>query len=529
MVYRKGNPYLTLRDELGVIYGDTRFAHLFVSPNGRPAESPGNLALVTVVQYLENLSDRQAAEEVRGRIDLKYLLGLEIDDPGFDYTLLHDFRQRLLENGAERELLDALLELLHRKRKLKERGRQRTDSTHVLASVRKMNRLELVGETLRYTLNSLAAVVPAWLQVWVAIGWFDRYAHRFEQWRLPNLRSEREALAVSIGQDGLRLLEMVDAPDAPQWLKEIPAIQTLRQVWEQQYKLTGEELEWRTAKEVPPRSEVITSPYDTDARFSKKRSTEWNGYKVHVTETCDDGEPRFITNVETTVSTVPDIKMTEVIHQRLDEKGLLPSEHYMDAGYVNAPVLAESQHQLKVDVVGPAPKNTSWQAKTEGAYDVSCFSINWDTQRVTCPAGHINADWNLVKGRGERKVIHVRFSKKECLACPERARCTKAKQDPRSLSLLPQLFQEALDNARQREKTPEYKEAYKRRAGVEGTISLGVRKSDLRRTRYRNLAKTRLQHLCMAAAINLARYVRWAQGVPLARTRTSAFARLAPA
>ena len=152
--FPKGNSYLTLRDELGVIYEDRAFAPLFGSARGRPAESPGCLALVTALQFAENLTDREAANSVRGRIDWKYLLGLELTDPGFDYTLLHEFRTRLLENEAEQKLLDELLELLRARKLLKARGTQRTDSTHVLAAIRNLNRLELVGETLRHALNS---------------------------------------------------------------------------------------------------------------------------------------------------------------------------------------------------------------------------------------------------------------------------------------------------------------------------------------------------------------------------------------
>jgi transposase len=130
--FPKGNPHMTLRDELGVIYTGHTFALLFGSSRGRPAESPDCLALVTALQFAENLTDREAADSVRGRIDWKYLLGLELTDPGFDYTLLHEFRNRLLENGVEQKLLDELLTLLKARKLLRARATQRTDSTHVL-------------------------------------------------------------------------------------------------------------------------------------------------------------------------------------------------------------------------------------------------------------------------------------------------------------------------------------------------------------------------------------------------------------
>ncbi len=157
--FPKGNPYLLLRDELGTIYRDEDFADLF--PNvGQAGLSPWRLALVTVMQFRENLSDRQAAEAVRARIDWKYLLGLELTDPGFDFSVLSEFRTRLLNGAAEERLLQKLLERCGELGLVKARGKQRTDSTHVLASIRVLNRLELVAETLRAALNQLATLAP---------------------------------------------------------------------------------------------------------------------------------------------------------------------------------------------------------------------------------------------------------------------------------------------------------------------------------------------------------------------------------
>jgi transposase len=161
--FPKGNLYMTLQDELGTLYMDDDFADLFPT-HGQPAACPWRLALICILQFVEHLSDRQAAEAVRSRIDWKYVLGLELTDPGFDFSVLSEFRARLAAGNAALRLLDTLLERLRALGLLKPRGRQRTDSTHVLAAIRVLNRLERVGETLRAALNSLAVVVPAWLQ-----------------------------------------------------------------------------------------------------------------------------------------------------------------------------------------------------------------------------------------------------------------------------------------------------------------------------------------------------------------------------
>ena len=172
--FRKGNPLLKLRDELGTFFADDDFADLFPRL-GQPGLPPWRLALVTLLQFGEDLPDRQAAEAVRARIDWKYLLGLELTDPGFDHSVLCEFRARLLAGGAEERLLHELLEACQARGLLKARGRQRTDATHVLASIRVLNRLELVGETLRAALNELATVAPDWLRGAGPPAWYERY------------------------------------------------------------------------------------------------------------------------------------------------------------------------------------------------------------------------------------------------------------------------------------------------------------------------------------------------------------------
>src|SRR5262249_35286906 len=185
-----GNVYLQLRDLLGPIYHDEQFADLFAA-RGRPAEAPWRLALVTVMQLAEGLSDRQAAEAVRARIDWKYALGLELTNPGFDFSVLCEFRARLVTGAAELRLLEALLATCRQQGYLKPRGRQRTDSTHVLGALRVLSRLERVAETLRAALNAVATVAPEWLRALAPGEWFERYSRRIEEYRLPRGQEAR--------------------------------------------------------------------------------------------------------------------------------------------------------------------------------------------------------------------------------------------------------------------------------------------------------------------------------------------------
>ena len=273
-----GTTHTRLRDELGTLYEDRDFAGLFPD-RGQPALAPWRLAMVTLMQFLEDLSDRQAADAVRSRIDWKYALGLELTDPGFDFSVLCEFRARLVAGGAEQLLLEAMLETCKARGLIKARGKQRTDSTHALAAIRTLNRLELVGETMRAALNSLATAAPQWLRSCVPPEWFDRYAHRVEESRLPKGEPARYAHGEAIGADGFRLLEAVDGADAPRWLGEVPAVMILRRVWLCQYYLDEGRVRWRKAADLPPAGRRIDSPYDPEATFGNKRSTTWTGYK----------------------------------------------------------------------------------------------------------------------------------------------------------------------------------------------------------------------------------------------------------
>ena len=327
--FPKGSLCLCIADELGSIYTNGQFTALFPR-RGKHAEAPGRLALATVLQFVEGLSDRQAADAVRGRIDWKYALGLSLIDPGFDHTVLSEFRSRLVEGGAERLLLDTLLQHLRDRDLVKARGRQRTNSTHVLAAVRGLNRLERVGETVRAALNELAVVAPDWLQALAPPAWYERYSRRVEAYRLPKAEKERLELAATIGADGDQLLAAIDAAVEP-WLAQLPAIQVLRQVWTAQYTKEDGQLRWHIVQEMPATAEQISSPYDPEARYGKKRDISWTGYKAHLTETCDPETPHVITNVETTLATTPDDHMLTVVHKSLAKSELLPSEHLNSA------------------------------------------------------------------------------------------------------------------------------------------------------------------------------------------------------
>jgi transposase len=526
--FRHGNAYMLMRDALGEFYQDLDFVELF-AVRGRPAETPWRLALVLIFQFAEGLSDEQAAQAVRSRIDWKYALSLELTDSGFDASILSEFRTRLVAGNAEEKLLDSMLERFKAAGYLKARGQQRTDSTHVLAAVREMNRLVFVGETVRHALNALAVSAPSWLKPRIEPTWVERYERSFDEYRLPKALEQRQALAEEIGADGRHLLQALFASDSPTWLREIEALRTLQRVWWQQYVAVAESepMRWRQASDQPPSSLRLVTPYDPEARNSSKRETNWLGYKVHLTESCDEGAVHLITHVLTTPATTADFDVPALIHQQLAAHELLPAEHLLDSGYVDGALLVNSQNQHQLTVIGPVQAGYSWQAARNEGYDLASFSIDWQAKQVTCPQGHRSQKWLPAQSDTGTDVFKVSFSQRDCRPCPVRPKCTHSQGGPRVITLRPQLEHEALQQRRTYQKTAEFKERYERRAGIEGTISEAVRVSGLRRCRYIGLAKTRLQHILCAAAINFHRIVNHIADLPIAHTRTSTFAALA--
>ncbi len=529
--FRKGNPLLRLRDELGAIFADADFADLFPRL-GQPGLPPWRLALVTILLFRENLPDRRAAEAVRGRIDWKYLLGLELADPGFDHSVLCEFRSRLLAGSAEERLLHELLEACQARGLLKARGRQRTDATHVLAAIRVLNRLELVGETLRAALNELAIVAPDWLRAAAPEAWYKRYALRVEDGRLPHAAAEREAYARAVGEDGFALLDRLDEPATPEGLRSLPAVEVLRRVWARHFVREdgappGGGARLRAEGDPPPATEPVESPYDPEARFRTRSGTSWTGYIVHLSETCEDDSVHLLTHAMTTIATVHEAKCTAAIHQALAGRGLAPGEHLVDAAYVDAELLVRSREDHGIDLLGPPRPNPSWQGKIEGGHTLDRFEVDWDEEQVRCPQGKLSSAWSPQVDQAGAPYVSVWFRKTDCAACAARPLCTRAEHQARHLKLPPRAEHEALRAARERLATKEGRRRHARRAGIEGTLSQGVRAFGLRRSRYRGLAKTRLQHVATAAAVNLERLAAWFRAVPRAATRTSRFAALA--
>ena len=538
--FRKGGSLpIRIRDELGSWYADGDFAAVY-PVRGAPGISPAQLAVVTVLQFTENLTDRQAADEARGRVDWKYCLGLDLADEGFEFTALTGFRDRLLAGGAERVLFDRLLDLLKERGLVKAGGRQRTDSTHVLARVRELNRLELAGESVRAALEALAAVAPGWLASVTGPSWQPVYGQRITDLRLPESKAARADLAAQYARDGYHLLGQAYSAAAPPGLRKLPAVQALRLILLQQFYREagpgGEKVTWREDDQhgLPPGRARIVSPYDLDARYGEKRGKGWLGYKAHYSETVSDpagddpatgrpATPNLVTATQTTHASVPDAVMTQVIHDDMDAAGLPPGEHAVDCGYASADELLAARAR-GITLIAPLLADTSRQART-GGYTADTFTIDWDARQVTCPQGALSQHWNPCRQHG-RDVIVVRFPARTCLGCPARDKCTTATRTGRQLTLRPREIHDAVTAARADQDTKAWQRKYATRAGVEGLMAQATHVTGIRRARYLGLPKTTLEHNIAAVAINLTRLDAWWTQTPLDRTRTSHFQRL---
>jgi transposase len=533
-----GSLPVRVRDRLGCWCPDEVFAGAY-GVRGAPGISPAQLAVVTVLQFTENLTDRQAADAVRGRLDWKYCLGLELADPGFDFSVLSEFRSRLVAGGMEKALLDLLLARLGELGLVGAGMRQRTDSTHVLARIRQLNRLELAGEAVRAALEALAAAEPGWLATVIGPSWQRVYGQRIDQIRLPASKARRTELALQYARDGYWLLEQAWSPAAPPGARDLPAVRALRQIMVQQFCRDrdaggGEKVIWREDEHgLPPGRARLISPYDTDARYSEKRGLGWGGYKGHFSETVSDpahddpgtgapARPNLLTNTETTHAAVPDVVMTGTVHDHLGARGTLPGEHAVDTGYTSADVLLDARAR-GITLIGPLPASSSRQART-GGYTAAAFTIDWDARQVTCPQGTASQAWSPCRQHGAEAIV-VKFPAPACGPCPARDKCTTSPHG-RQLTLRPRPVHEAITAARAGQATAGWQQAYKTRAGVEGTMAQVTHVTGIRRARYLGLPKTTLEHNAAAAAINLIRLDAWWTATPLDRTRTSHLQRL---
>ncbi|MGP3634319.1 IS1182 family transposase [Streptomyces sp. 24-1644] len=516
-----------MRDRLDGLWCDEDFADWYPR-DGRPGLSPAQLATVCVLQFLLGLSDRQAAEAVRCRIDFKYAMAMELDDPGFHHSVLADFRDRLAEDDRADRLLDLALARLKEAGLVRERTTQRTDSTHVLALVRDLTRLELITEAVRAALEEVAGTAPHLLDELVDEDWGRRYGRPVRLGKNPTKPKTRILVT---GNDAVRLLEHLYQQGADR--ASGPRVQALRQIIVQNYHHDAAgHLRWRTAETeggpgLPPLSRAVVSPYDTSARYARHgHIISWKGFSAHLTETCAPDSPNVITDVATTAATTHDSKVLPGIHTRLARRGLLPAEHLVDSGYTSLPHLEQAAREHKVTVTGPLPGNPTRQHRRGEGFARDDFHIDYDRQQVTCPQGQISQGWHgpyPTSSPTAAPLIVARFTKSQCQPCPARSQCTTTADSARTVGFPPRELRDLQLRVRTEQQTPEWKTRYAIRSGVEGTVNEFAHGHGMRRCRYRRQGKAHIQHVLTAIAVNIKRLSRLppAEDAPAPRRPTA--------
>ncbi|MEU6974347.1 IS1182 family transposase [Kitasatospora aureofaciens] len=500
-----------MRDALGPLFSDEDFTvgefEEMYADLGRPGLSPALLVMVTVLQFLHNLSDRDAAVAVADRISWKYALGLELEYTGFDASVLCEFRARLVEGDRADALLTLMLERLKAAGLVRSGGRQRTDSTHVLACVRTLNRIECLGEALRVALEEIARTSPGLIVPLLGPGWDERYGRKVETARLLRRKNASAArLAEQIGADGQSLIAVIDADPDAGWTNDLPQVRILRELWDQHFEATTTgKLRYRDTKELPPSAERVRSPHDPEARYSTKGrpgadAVEWTGSKAHLTESCDEDLPNLVTDVHTTRATEPDVAATTPIQDKLIGRDLKPGEHLLDSGYPSGPNIGAALER-DITLIAPVTVQTGRGARS-GTFTPKDFHVDWQTGVTRCPAGATSISMRPKKNG----LIRVAFARADCRPCPIRAQCTtSAPHLGRSLEIHPEPIHTARTRMQAEQDSPEWRETYRARAGIEGTVSQAVRGPGLRRSRYQGLAKTHLQNVLTGIAINIRR------------------------
>jgi transposase len=463
---------------------------------GRPPINPIILSLVTIFQYLEDIPDRVAASFVKTRLDWKYALHLPLDDSGFHYSDLCNFRKRLLSHGKESLIFDELLESIRTLGFLKKRKYQRSDSTHVLAKVCHLSRLENLSEGLRLALRAIEKADAVFYQVKLPAPYREQWDTRLNDYRMTD--EERKQALERAGQDIRWLLEFLKTNRAS--FLSLPELEVLQTLFQQNFTIHAQAVQQLLLrKQCANGKEKIQTPHDPEAHYSTKRGKSWTGYKMHVTETANDkGEVNFITDVVTTNACDRDNETLPQIQENIEKRNLNPDQQFTDKAYITGNNLANSQdHGIKL--MGEAS-----QLANNGLFTADDFIIDHETKTATCPAGCTSCSWRKFETGKHKGDIQISFGQ-QCQHCSQKERCTKNKRG-RLLRL--HSHYQLLKERREEGKTDSFKEAMKRRPPVEGTISEMVRAHGLRRSRYRGILKTHLQNLVTGAALNLKRLVK---------------------
>jgi transposase len=480
-----------------------RLAAMYCHNNGRPAEEPVRMLGVLILQFMERMPDRQAAEVMTYDLRWKIALGLRADATGCHPTSLVKFRNRLLRHGLENLGFDGVLEAMRQAGYLPKKGRQRLDSTHILGLVSDMSRLECLRETLRLAIQALATVEAlARPEAWTL--WFERYVESQVDYRtpLPALKAKMD----QAGRDAQELLAWVEALRLPAPVQE--TVDLLRRVFAENFEVQDLGPVQRPAQ--PPGA--VHNPHDPEAQWCKKstiKHREWVGYKVQIAETvgettCRRGEPTaaVLTAVVTQPATSSDKAALGAVETAWEAtEQAKPESLYVDAGYTSGEEIARAQAEGRTlhGPVQPPPHRG-------GRFGSDAFDVQVESRTAICPAGCASTQCSSLTEASTGRVAYRFEWSTACRSCALRSGCVAPDQPHRTLTVGE--HHTLIQTRRRAMKTEAFAHDMQRRNGIEGTISELVRAYRLRRARYRGLFKMRLQTFLIAAACNLRRWCR---------------------
>jgi transposase len=490
---KDSNLYRVIGDQLLSFISADEFTSMY-SNTGRPSINPIILSLVTLFQFLEEIPDRVAAQYAITRLDWKYALHIPMDDPGFHYSDLCNFRKRLAKHGKESLLFDQLLEKIESLGYLKKRKHQRTDSTHVLALVSELSRLENLSESLRVSLRAIHKSDSAFYEMKIPVLYRDHWSISHSDYQMTD--SQRKEALDRVGQDIYWLLSFLET-NKKSFLR-LPELEVLQTLFYQHFTLQDSQKICLKDK-ADTGKDKIQSPHEPEARYSEKRGKSWVGYKTHITETANEkGEVNFVTDITTTNSCEQDNETLSGIQEKLEAANLKPEQQSVDKGYVTGANLSESDKK-DIQLMGEAS-----QLNNKSLFTADDFIVDYQTMTATCPARCTSISWKQRESGKNKGDVQIRFGD-QCNHCSLKEKCTTSKRG-RRLRLSPHY--PILRERREESKTDAFKELMKRRPPVEGTISEMVRAHGLRTSRYRGMVKTHFHGLMIGTAVNLKRLVK---------------------
>jgi len=488
--------YRKFRQIVSPLIDDSMFESMYCLDNGRPPISPSLIAMACILQFYRNLSDRDMERACMYDIEVKYALGLRLDERPFDHSSLGDFRKRLLENGKEKELFDRILAELVDKGLIKKDEVQRIDATHVIADIAIPNIVTLIKKSIREIIKTLSKrhkEVLKQIASEIDLSMYGRQTvNQAEEGRMD--LEKRSALLVDVVADAWLVVGYTKDIEGDHILKR--RVDTLRQILRENIDSDDEgKPKEITKKDKPP--DIMVSPVDPDARYGAKSPTKkFTGYKANVTETV---KSRFITSITAMRGNRPDGEtMVEAITGQR-EHGIVPKKLVGDSAYGDA----RGRRDLSVNGTKVIAPLKARKEKQQSIYHVSKFKYNEEENTLTCPAG-VTAVPSYYESQKEMITFH--FPMSVCRQCRRRNRCTTAREGRRTVGLGAGHLQ--LREAEQYSKGKRFKKDMRLRSPVEGKLSELIRWHGMRRARYRGLNKVALQLYFTAAAVNIKRWIK---------------------